>query len=500
MNLDKIKSRAAAELENMQVECERASTLAASAEKKQKNFDKIICEWKMKVDDLAAEFDSSQKECRNYSTELFRVKSCHEENLEQLDAVKRENKNLSDEIKDLLDQISEGGRNMHDASKSVKRLEIEKEELQAALEEAEAALEQEENKVLRGQLELSQVRQEIDRRIGEKEEEFDNTRKTHQRAIDSMQASLEAEAKGKADALRIKKKLESDINELEIALDHSNKSNSDLQKHLKKVHVEMNELQDKIADEQRMSSEFREHYGIAERRANALHSELEETRGLLDQSDRARRLAEQELSDNHEQVHNLSEHNSALSIQKRKLEGEMQTMHADLDEMLNEAKHSEEKAKKAMLDAARLADELRAEQEHSQLQAKARKALEATTKELQARLEESEINAQKTGKRAQAKLEARVHELEQGLDHESHQHAEAMKNLRKCERRIKELTFQSEEDKKNHERMQDLVDKLHQKIKTYKRQIEEAEEIAALNLAKFRKVQQEVESVQQVHM
>lgn len=44
---------------------------------------------------------------------------------------------------------------------------------------------------------------------------------------------------------------------------------------------------------------------------------------------------------------------------KRKLEGEMQALHADLDEMLNEAKSSEEKAKKAMVDAARLADELR---------------------------------------------------------------------------------------------------------------------------------------------
>ncbi len=38
-----------------------------------------------------------------------------------------------------------------------------------------------------------------------------------------MQASLEAEAKGKAEALRMKKKLEADINELEIALDHANK-------------------------------------------------------------------------------------------------------------------------------------------------------------------------------------------------------------------------------------------------------------------------------------
>merc|ERR1712179_124258 len=457
-------------------------------------------EWKIKVDDLAGEVDASQKECRNYSTELFRVKACYEENLEHLDGVRRENKVLSDEIKDLMDQIGEGGRSMHEISKNARRLEVEKEELQAALEEAESALEQEENKVLRGQLELSQVRQEIDKRIAEKEEEFDNTRKCHARAIESMQASLEAESKGKMEALRQKKKLESDINELEISLDHANKANSDLQKHMKKVHAEMNELHDKITDEQRMSSEFREQYGIAERRANALHGELEETRSLLDQSDRARRLAEQELADGHEQVHNLSEQNSGLSIQKRKLEGEMQTMHADLDEMLNEAKHSEEKAKKAMLDAARLADELRAEQEHSQLQSKARKVLEATIKELQNRLEESEINAQKTGKRALSKLEARVHELEQGVDHESHQHAEAMKNLRKCERRIKELTFQSEEDKKNHERMQDLVDKLQQKIKTYKRQIEEAEEIAALNLAKFRKVQQEVESVQQLHM
>ena len=67
--------------------------------------------------------------------------------------------------------------------------------------------------------------------------------KCHQRAIDSMQASLEAEAKGKAEALRMKKKLESDINELEIALDHSNQANNDLQKHIKKLQVEVKEQQ-----------------------------------------------------------------------------------------------------------------------------------------------------------------------------------------------------------------------------------------------------------------
>ena len=66
---------------------------------------------------------------------------------------------------------------------------------------------------------------------------------------------------------------------------------------------------------------------------------------------------------------------------------------------------------------------------------------------------------------------------------------DAQKNLRKSERNIKELTYKHEEDCKNHERMQSLVDQLQGKIKTYKKQIEEAEEIAALNLAKFRQVQ-----------
>ncbi|XP_054741857.1 myosin heavy chain, muscle isoform X18 [Anastrepha obliqua] len=497
IGLEKTKQRLATEVEDLQLEVDRANAIANAAEKKQKAFDKIIGEWKLKVDDLAAELDASQKECRNYSTELFRLKGAYEEGQEQLEAVRRENKNLADEVKDLLDQIGEGGRNIHEIEKARKRLEAEKDELQAALEEAEAALEQEENKVLRAQLELSQVRQEIDRRIQEKEEEFENTRKNHQRALDSMQASLEAEAKGKAEALRMKKKLEADINELEIALDHANKANAEAQKNIKRYQQQLKDIQTALEEEQRARDDAREQLGISERRANALQNELEESRTLLEQADRGRRQAEQELADAHEQLNEISAQNASISAAKRKLESELQTLHSDLDELLNEAKNSEEKAKKAMVDAARLADELRAEQDHAQTQEKLRKALEQQIKELQVRLDEAEANALKGGKKAIQKLEQRVRELENELDGEQRRHADAQKNLRKSERRIKELSFQSEEDRKNHERMQDLVDKLQQKIKTYKRQIEEAEEIAALNLAKFRKAQQELEEAEE---
>merc|ERR1711951_331049 len=224
---------------------------------------------------VAAEVDASQNEGRNYSSELFRLKSAQDEALEQLDIVKRENKNLADEIKDLLDQLGDGGRSIHDLDKQRRRLEQEKEELQAALEEAEGALELEENKVLRSQLELSQVRQEIDRRVAEKEEEFNNTRKNHARAMESLGASLETEQRSKAEALRIKKKLEGDINELEIGLDHANKANAEGLKAIKRYQTQLRETIQAFEDESRQRQQVNEQAGIAERKAAALSGEVE---------------------------------------------------------------------------------------------------------------------------------------------------------------------------------------------------------------------------------
>ena len=62
-------------------------------------------------------------------------------------------------------------------------------------------------------------------------------RKNHSRAMESMQASLESEQKAKTESLRIKKKLEGDINEFEIALDHANKANNEAQKSIKRYQV-----------------------------------------------------------------------------------------------------------------------------------------------------------------------------------------------------------------------------------------------------------------------
>ena len=325
--LEKAKAKIQADIDEVAAQADQAHILNGSMEKKAKQFDRVVAEWKQKVDSMAMDLDNAQKECRMASSELFRVKNAYEEAILQLDEVRKENKTLSNEIKDIMDQISEGGRSIHEIDKIRKRLDAEKMELQAALEEAEGALEQEENKVLRAQLELTQVRQEIERRIAEKEDEFMSTKKNFQKGVDGMQAALETESKGKAEALRMKKKLESDVTDLEMALEHANAANADTQKTIKRYHQQIREAQSKLEEEQRTKEVVRDALLSGERRANSAQNALEEARTLLEQADRARRMTEQELSDTNEQLSEMTCTNQAIAGGKRKLETEMQTLH-----------------------------------------------------------------------------------------------------------------------------------------------------------------------------
>jgi myosin heavy chain 6/7 len=321
--LEKVKVKLQDELNEMAVLLDQAQILNASMEKKAKQFDRIVAEWKAKVDSLSMDLDVSQKETRNASSELFRIKNAYDESVLQLDEVRRENKNLSNEIKDIMDQISEGGRSIHEIDKIRKRLEAEKMELEAALSEAEGALEQEENKVLRAQLELTQVRQEIERRLAEKEEEFSSTKKNFAKALEGMQAALETESKGKVEALRMKKKLESDVLDLETALEHANAANMESQKTIKRIQQNLREVQAKYEDEARAKEVARDSLLAADRRAHANQNALEEARTLLEQADRNRRLVEQELADTNETLGDQTCTNQAISGAKKKCENEM---------------------------------------------------------------------------------------------------------------------------------------------------------------------------------
>ena len=161
-------------------------------------------------------------------------------------------------------------------------------------------------------------------------------------------------------------------------------------------------------DEARSRSQIMEQVGISERKAAALSGELEESKALMDSSERSKRQLEMEIADGRNAVNNMQVINGRDMTAKRGLEGAIHTIQAEVDAMLGAAKNAEEKSKKAMADAARLADELRAEQDHASAQASSKQSLNNQFGQLEARLADAENAAARGGKAAMAKLENKV--------------------------------------------------------------------------------------------
>merc|ERR1719435_407957 len=168
---------------------------------------------------------------------------------------------------------------------------------------------------------------------------------------------------------------------------------------------------------------------------------------LLDSAERSKRQLENEIADGRTAINNMQVINGRDMTAKRGLEGAIHTVQAEVDAMLQAAKNAEEKSKKAMVDAARLADELRAEQDHASGQTSAKQSLASQLGQLEARLADAEAAANKEGKASMAKLENKIRELEAELAGTQARTGESAKAYQRAERKCKELTFSSGEDK-----------------------------------------------------
>ncbi|EGV98624.1 Myosin-13 [Cricetulus griseus] len=347
------------------------------------------------------------------------------------------------------DTVAELGEQIDNLQRVKQKLEKEKSELKMEIDDmasnietvskSKGSLEHEESKILRVQLELSQVKSELDRKVTEKDEEIEQIKRNSQRAVEAMQSVLDAEIRSRNDALRLKKKMEGDLNEMEIQLSHANRQVAETQKHLRTVQGQLKDSQLHLDDALRSNEDLKEQLAIVERRNGLLQEELEEMKVALEQTERTRRLSEQELLDSSDRVQLLHSQNTSLINTKKKLEADLAQCQAEVENSIQESRNAEEKAKKAITDAAMMAEELKKEQDTSAHLERMKKNLEQTVKDLQHRLDEAEQLALKGGKKQIQKLEARA-----------------------------------EEDRKNILRLQDLVDKLQAKVKSYKRQAEEA--------------------------
>jgi len=495
--LEKSKIRIVAENEDLQANLDQANVTISNLDKKQRKFDKEMAGVSSKVEELSAELDGAKKESRNFQTEIYKLKQAHDEAVSAYDSLKKDNRALSDEVAELSDQLSTGGKSLHEISKARKKAEADAEEMKAALDEAEGALELEASRVLRLQLEMSQFKAELDRKLQEKDEEFDSTRKNHSRALESMQATLDAEIKARTDATRAKKNMESAVNDLELSLDSVSKKLEESSKNAKKYQTLAKEAQDAADAASVSASELQDQATAAERKAQMLQADFDDMTASLDSNERARKAAESDLYGLSDQLAALTSQNSALTSQKRKLENEVEALRGDAEEASEAVKSAEDKAKKAAAEAGKAADALRAAENHNAALEKGQKNMQAKVHELSMKLDEAEAAGAKGSRQAVSALQAQLNRLEADYDAEVKKNADTLKNYRKAERKMKELVFKTEEDAKNNSRMNELVTKLQAKVKQYKTQSEEAEAQANENLRKYRQINNELAAAEE---
>ncbi|PAV80725.1 hypothetical protein WR25_03319 [Diploscapter pachys] len=206
-------------------------------------------------------------------------------------------------------------------------------------------------------------------------------------------------------------------------LGEGSRSVHELQKIVRRLELEKEELQKALDDAEAALEAEESKVPRTQIEVSQIRSEIEkrtqEKDELAQQTEaveHARRNAEADAIKLREQNNDLKNQPNAVNGIKIKLEGELQAMHAELDEALAELKNADKMGKKVAADAARLAEELRQEQEQSMHVERLRKGLEVQIKEMRVRLDEAA--ALKGGKKGIAQLEARIRSFEQELDGE----------------------------------------------------------------------------------
>ncbi|CAJ0577986.1 unnamed protein product, partial [Mesorhabditis spiculigera] len=494
--LEKQKGRMAGELDDAQVEASRINNLAAELEMRQKGHDKLAEKLKEEYDEVTAEVATVERNHMDTVADLIRAKAAKEELTDQIDSLRREATALQQQIRALSNELGEGGRQSHDIQKTIRRLEADKEQLQASLDTAENALEAAEIKAQGAQADVTYIRTEIEKRVREKEEEFEAARKNHERALESMQVTINTEAKAKGDMMKAKKHLESEMNELEMSVDHANKQAADAGKSLKKCVDTIRDLQLQLEEEKRQKEEVNDKLAGAQKRVTGLRTDLEEMHSEGRNLMKEKNEAEAEAGQAKEELQGVMTQIQTLNTAKRRLEGELDALQTDLDESLQGLKTSSEKWKKAEQEMGRLEEELKREQGRGRDIEMTKGRLMEQLNQFKAKLENAEGESLRAGKKAVGRMEQKVHELEADLDVEQRKTREVLQRQGAADRRVRELLFQVEEDKKNFERLNTQVEQLHAKIKAQKGQLEEAEELANTNQQKFRQLQLQLDEAE----
>uniref|UniRef100_A0A8C5ZV98 Myosin-9 n=1 Tax=Marmota marmota marmota TaxID=9994 RepID=A0A8C5ZV98_MARMA len=491
--LEKTKTRLQQELDDLLVDLDHQRQSVSNLEKKQKKFDQLLAEEKTVSAKYAEERDRAEAEAREKETKALSLARALEEAMEQKAELERLNKQFRTEMEDLMSSKDDVGKSVHELEKSKRALEQQVEEMKTQLEELEDELQATEDAKLRLEVNLQAMKAQFERDLLGRDEQSEEKKKQLVRQVREMEAELEDERKQRSMAVAARKKLEMDLKDLEAHIDTANKNREEAIKQLRKLQAQMKDCMRELEDTRASREEILAQAKENEKKLKSMEAEMIQLQEELAAAERAKRQAQQERDELADEIANSSGKGALALEEKRRLEARIAQLEEELEEEQGNTELINDRLKKANLQIDQINTDLNLERSHAQKNENARQQLERQNKELKVKLQEMEGTVKSKYKASITALEAKIAQLEEQLDNETKERQAACKQVRRAEKKLKDVLLQVDDERRNAEQYKDQADKASTRLKQLKRQLEEAEEEAQRANASRRKLQRELE-------
>ncbi|XP_048074128.1 myosin-9 [Ursus arctos] len=491
--LEKTKTRLQQELDDLLVDLDHQRQTASNLEKKQKKFDQLLAEEKTISAKYAEERDRAEAEAREKETKALSLARALEDAMEQKAELERLNKQFRTEMEDLMSSKDDVGKSVHELEKSKRALEQQVEEMKTQLEELEDELQATEDAKLRLEVNLQAMKAQFERDLQGRDEQSEEKKKQLVRQVREMEAELEDERKQRSMAVAARKKLEMDLKDLEAHIDSANKNRDEAIKQLRKLQAQMKDYMRELEDTRASREEILAQAKENEKKLKSMEAEMIQLQEELAAAERAKRQAQQERDELADEIANSSGKGALALEEKRRLEARIAQLEEELEEEQSNTELVNDRLKKANLQIDQINTDLNLERSHAQKNENLRQQLERQNKELKVKLQEMEGAVKSKYKASITALEAKIAQLEEQLDNETKERQAACKQVRRAEKKLKDVLLQVDDERRNAEQFKDQADKASTRLKQLKRQLEEAEEEAQRANASRRKLQRELE-------
>ncbi|KAJ3598057.1 hypothetical protein NHX12_001571, partial [Muraenolepis orangiensis] len=404
----------------------------SALEKRQKKFDQCLAEEKAVSARLAEEKDRAEADNREKETRSLALARALQEAQDQREELERANKQLRQEMEQLVNQQDDVGKNVHELERSRRALETEAQNLRVQSQELEEELSEAENSRLRLEVTLQALKAQFEREISTNEEKGEEKRRTLSKQLRELETQLEEERSQRSQAL------------------------TEAVKQLRRLQVQMKEVLRELDESKLAREEVGAHSKDSEKRLQTLEE--------LSVSDRQKRQAQQERDELADEMVNSSSGKSMLSEEKRRLDTRITQLEEELEEEQTNAELLAERQRKNALQVETLSVQLQGERTLTQKAEASREQLERSNKELKARLGEMEGAVRGKHKLSVAALEVKIDSMEEQLEQERQERAIANKLVRKTEKKLKEVMMQAEDERRHADQYREQRRKLQREL------------------------------------